>query len=478
MANKKLSVIVNGSYEGQDSNTLTVDFLSIKVGASGLEVKETGGAFDFSAKKLTNILDGTAATDAVSKGQMDTALALKLNTSLKGAANGLAELDADGKVPTTQLPAAMVGALTYKGTHDASTGSYPASPSQGWYYVVSVAGTISAVDYEVGDWMVYNGTSWDKLDNSDKVSSVNGQTGAVVLTTTNISEGTNLYWTSGRFDTAFGGKTTTNLAEGTNLYYTQARFDTAFGGKTTDNLTEGSTNKYYSVTTARTDLIASAITNGDTTHAPSGDVVYDALALKANDADVVKSVNGVSPTAGAVTIDSDDVGEGSTNLYFTAARAKAAAVADSITNGVTDVAPSQNAVFDALATKMEASVYEKSFINDNASAITIRQVAFIKSNGHIDLAIATSASIKDAMIVLVKDSSIDSAASGLCYHVDQVISGFSGLTPGATYFISASTAGEIVTPAPISSGNYIYRVGRAVSATELRFEPEYRYLNV
>jgi hypothetical protein len=40
-------------------------------------------------------------------------------------------------------------------------------------------------------------------------------------------------------------------------------------------------------------------------------------------------------------------------LYYTDASAKAAAVSDSITDGVTDVAPSQDAVYDALATKLE-----------------------------------------------------------------------------------------------------------------------------
>jgi hypothetical protein len=42
-------------------------------------------------------------------------------------------------------------------------------------------------------------------------------------TTTNIAEGTNLYYTQARFDTAFGNKSTTNLTEGTNLYFTDAR---------------------------------------------------------------------------------------------------------------------------------------------------------------------------------------------------------------------------------------------------------------
>ena len=42
-------------------------------------------------------------------------------------------------------------------------------------------------------------------------------------TTTNLTEGGNLYYTQSRFDTAFGLKTTTDLAEGTNLYYTNER---------------------------------------------------------------------------------------------------------------------------------------------------------------------------------------------------------------------------------------------------------------
>ena len=50
----------------------------------------------------------------------------------------------------------------------------------------------------MGDWAVYNGTIWQKVDNTETVTSVNGQTGAVVLTTTNIAEGTNEYFTTAR----------------------------------------------------------------------------------------------------------------------------------------------------------------------------------------------------------------------------------------------------------------------------------------
>ena len=77
---------------------------------------------------------------------------------------------------------------------------------------------------------------------------VNLQTGSNLdlssKSTSDLSEGSNLYYTTARFDTAFTGKSTTDLSEGTNLYYTTARFDTAFSGKSTTDLSEG-TNLYF-----------------------------------------------------------------------------------------------------------------------------------------------------------------------------------------------------------------------------------------
>lgn len=69
-------------------------------------------------------------------------------------------------------------------------------------------------------------------------------------TTTDLSEGTNLYYTTVRADSDFSTKTTTDLTEGTNLYYTTAKFDSDLGAKTTTDLAEG-TNLYY--TTAKHD---------------------------------------------------------------------------------------------------------------------------------------------------------------------------------------------------------------------------------
>ena len=42
-------------------------------------------------------------------------------------------------------------------------------------------------------------------------------------TTTNLTEGTNLYYTDARFDTRLASKDTGDLTEGSNLYFTNAR---------------------------------------------------------------------------------------------------------------------------------------------------------------------------------------------------------------------------------------------------------------
>jgi len=81
----------------------------------------------------------------------------------------------------------QIGALVYKGTWDASSNTPTLTSSvgsKGDYYYVSVAGNTNLngiTDWQVGDFAVFNGTIWQKIDNTDAVQSVNGQTGVVVL---------------------------------------------------------------------------------------------------------------------------------------------------------------------------------------------------------------------------------------------------------------------------------------------------------
>lgn len=83
--------------------------------------------------------------------------------------------------------------LTYEGAWNANTNS-PALASgvgtNGDYYVVDTAGSTNLdgiTDWKIGDWAIFNGTAWQKIDQTNTVSSVNGQVGAVVLGVANIA---------------------------------------------------------------------------------------------------------------------------------------------------------------------------------------------------------------------------------------------------------------------------------------------------
>ena len=98
----------------------------------------------------------------------------------------------------------LIGGSIYQGTWNANTNTPTLTSSvgtSGYYYIVSVAGTTNLngiTDWQVGDWAIFNGGVWQKVDNTDAVVSVNGFTGAVSLTTSDISEGSNLYFTNAR----------------------------------------------------------------------------------------------------------------------------------------------------------------------------------------------------------------------------------------------------------------------------------------
>ena len=94
---------------------------------------------------------------------------------------------------TTASWASVAGGLSYQGTWNASTNSPTLASStgtNGYYYVVGTAGSTNLngiTDWQVGDWLLFNGSTWQKLDQTNSVTSVAGRTGAVTLSNTDIS---------------------------------------------------------------------------------------------------------------------------------------------------------------------------------------------------------------------------------------------------------------------------------------------------
>lgn len=202
------------------------------------------GSTDLGSFTGTTIPDASDIKEALQA--LETADELKIPLSQKAANNGVATLDAGGKIPLTQLPAAV---MTYEGVWDADTNAptlADGTGDAGMVYLVNVAGTQDLgsgdISFNIGDWVVYSGTVWQKSTNSNEVVSVNGQTGVVSLDT--------------------------------------------------DDVPQGDANLYYTAAQARTDIIASTITDADTTHAPSADAVFDALALKADASAIADFVEG------------------------------------------------------------------------------------------------------------------------------------------------------------------------------------------
>ena len=110
---------------------------------------------------------------------------------------------------------------------------------------------------------------------------------------------------------------TSNLPEGTNLYYTDARgaaaVQTRLANTTTDSISEGSTNLY--LTNERIDDRINALLIGGTN-----------ITVTYNDAANTLRIDGISGVSGydLAANDTDDLTEGGANLYFTNTRARAA----------------------------------------------------------------------------------------------------------------------------------------------------------
>lgn len=121
------------------------------------------------------------------------------------------------------------------------------------------------------------------------------------ITTDEVVEGANLYYTDGRVQTVISNSTTDDVSEGaTNLYFTDGRADARIAAATTDDLSEGATNLYYTDGRVET-LIASS----DTDDLAEGLMNLYHTDARASAAAPVQTVN---TQTGAVVLGASDVG--------------------------------------------------------------------------------------------------------------------------------------------------------------------------
>lgn len=137
---------------------------------------------------------------------------------MKGVKNGIASLDSNGKILLEDLPDVILGQLVYGGTvaynsnsssivatlstnaksklktmadtitlksSATATDGYGYKQCEGLYFIASTDFAFGKT-YLVGDWLVATASNWNKIQNTDAVVSVNGQTGNVVLTQNDV----------------------------------------------------------------------------------------------------------------------------------------------------------------------------------------------------------------------------------------------------------------------------------------------------
>lgn len=152
--------------------------------------KDSGTNYDFSWTDLPDFGDASGPAGGTTDGQ----IALFDDTTgklLRGAVSGdlptlRTFLSVYSKAEIDSTVSGLAKGLSYQGTWNANTNSptipAAATGNQGYYYVVATEGATNiggVTDWKVGDWLLSNGTTWQKLDHSDAVTSVAGLGGVI-----------------------------------------------------------------------------------------------------------------------------------------------------------------------------------------------------------------------------------------------------------------------------------------------------------
>lgn len=218
--------------------TLNTEMTSVTA-TSNAAMPKAGGTFTGAVtinglsgvlKATTGLIGGSATTSDLPEGTNLYWTSARFNAAvaaISGQASGVCPLDASSLVPVANIPQAAI-----RRTFTVS--------SQGAMLALSALQGDIAIRTDVSACFVLTANPASTLANwsqllapADAVSSVNSLTGAITLTTSNIAEGSNLYYTSARvktdaiaaaltgFSTATGG----NVTSGDNILTALGRLE-------------------------------------------------------------------------------------------------------------------------------------------------------------------------------------------------------------------------------------------------------------
>ncbi|MGL4269840.1 MAG: prophage tail fiber N-terminal domain-containing protein [Plesiomonas sp.] len=154
------------------------------VSSKAQQVAENTHAVAANTQSVTQMRDEVAAKTIMAQSAADTATQKAASAAEHDAAA------AEYARQAQEAAAATAGALIDGGSADLSSGVYPPPVQVGrtarsTFWKVTKGGTVGGVDYGVGDTLIYTtsgGGSYYKIDNTESVTSVQGEKGAVTLT--------------------------------------------------------------------------------------------------------------------------------------------------------------------------------------------------------------------------------------------------------------------------------------------------------
>ena len=128
--------------------------------------------------------------------------------------------------------------LNYIGVWNASANTPDISSiihENGDYYKVSVAGSTNidgVTDWNSGDWLIFNGVIWEKVDQTESVSSVNGEVGTVILNPDHLDDTS----TTNKFTTQTEKDKLTGIESNATTDQTDAEIKTAYENNANTNV--------------------------------------------------------------------------------------------------------------------------------------------------------------------------------------------------------------------------------------------------
>ena len=422
---------------------------------------------------------GATTTNSITVGGVTIGTAYSLPTA-DGGTNQYLKTDGAGTLSFAALD--ITGGLVYKGAFNATAGTPSLSNAeQGDFYVIDTAGTIYGQTWAVGDHLLINedmggtitNSKIDKVDNTDQVTSVNGNTGAVVLSGDDLAAdhtATNYTAANVNIDGHFSGVDTKLGTLGTAAFIdvgTTASKVVQLDGSARLPAVDGSqlTNLPSAPVTSVNTLTGAVVVSGDDIAADHTAVNYTAA-----NTNIDGHLSGIDTALG--TVSSPTLDDVTTNGSTTANNISVGQV--TVSGDILANADASRTI-GAEATRfityhgdMNGAIRFKAK-NNQGTSITKGQAVYISGVSgtvpEVKLAQANSAATMPAFGLALANANDQAEVQIITFGnlTDYNTTTYS-LSANDTVYVSATTAGALTNTAPAGEVNLIQNIGRVVRA--------------